>query len=226
MKKSSLLLLAAIASLVTTPLVAAEDFSGISGIKDACVAGSLLSSNGIPNSVVVFHSLTEQGAGCLYRLNGEEYLYSVKGSAKVNPAQVARVPSDKVPAGEVARISDGDRDLRNGCMVFATCAFSQYKHDSHILWAGLIAAQIININNYGSEENYRASVTGHAITAFETDKREIYIQENGEEPRKVDHMTDLAQHGDMSWYDSSALVYCDHHIQAITAFKDQLGHAR
>ncbi len=224
MKKSSLLFV--IASLLTTPLLAVEDFSQVSGIKDACVAGSLLHANGIPNTVVVFHSLTEQGAGCLYRLNGEEYLYSVKGSAKVNPAQVAKVPMEKVSCDEVARISDGDRDLHNGCMVFATCAFSQYKKDAHIAWAGLITAQIININSYGSEESYRASVTGHAITAFENDRREIYIQENGEEPRKVDRLTELAQSGDLSWYNSSTLVYCDHHIQAITAFKDQLGRPR
>jgi hypothetical protein len=223
MNKSFLLVLAVLASSLTTPLMAVEDFSQVSGIKDACVAGSLLQANGIPNTVVVFHSLTEQGAGCLYRLNGEEYLYSIKGSAKVDPAQVSKVPLEKVSRDEVARIADGDRDLRNGCMVFATCAFSQYKKDAHIKWAGLITAQIININNYGSEESYRACVTGHAITAFENDQREIFIQENGEEPRKVDRMTDLAQHGDLSWYNSSALVYCDHHIQAITAFKDQLG---
>jgi len=226
MKTKFLLLFASLLPLLTARLVATEDFSDVSGIKDACVAGSLLTANGIPNTVVVFHSLTEQGAGCLYRVNGEEYLYSVKGSAKVNPEQVAKVPLEKVSREEVEHIADGDRDLRNGCMVFATCAFKQYQRDPHILWAGLIAAQIININNYGSEDNYRASVTGHAITAFETDKREIYIQENGDEPRRVDRMTDLAQRGDLSWYDSSALVFCDHHLQAITAFKDQYGRPR
>jgi hypothetical protein len=224
--KTNLLLFFAVAVSLTTSRLVAEDFSDVNGIKDACVAGTLLSANGIANTVVVFHALTEQGAGCLYHVNGEEYLYSVKGSAKVNPAQVAKVPLEKVPREEVARIADGDRDLRNGCMVFATCAFRQYQRNPHILWAGLIAAQIINVNNYGSEDSYRASLTGHAITAFETDQREIYIQENGDEPRKVDSMTDLAQRGDMSWYDSSALVFCDHHLQAITAFKDQYGHAR
>jgi hypothetical protein len=226
MNTKSLLTLAAVASLLTTPLLAVEDFSDVSGIKDACVAGSLLDANRIPYTVVVFHSLTEQGAGCLYRVNGEEYLYTVKGSAKVNPAQVAKVPLEKVPRDQVMRISDGDRGLRNGCMVFATCAFNQYKSDPHILWAGLIAAQIININSYGSEANYRASVTGHAITAFENDQREIFIQENGDEPRKVDQMTELAQRGDLSWHDSGALIYCDHHIQAVTAFKDQIGRPR
>jgi hypothetical protein len=226
MKTPSLLMLAAVASLLSTPVLAAEDFSQVSGIKDACVAGSLLDANRIPYTVVVFHSLAEQGAGCLYRLNGDEYLYSVKGSAKVNPAQVAKVPMEKVSRDEVLRLADNDRDLRNGCMVFATCAFKQYKSDPHIAWAGLIAAQIINVNSYGSESNYRASVTGHAITAFENDQREIFIQENGEDPRKVDSLTDLAQKGDMSWYDSSALIYCDHHIQAITAFKEQFGRPR
>jgi hypothetical protein len=223
MNTKSFLILAATA-LLTMPLLAAQDFSQVSGIKDACVAGSLLSSNGIPNTVIAFHSLTEQGAGCLYQLNGEEYLYTVKGSAKVNPAQVARVPYEKVSRDEVLRIADGDRSLRNGCMVFATCAFNQYRKDPHIMWAGLIAAQIISMNNYGNEANYR--VTGHAITAFENDKREIYIQENGDEPRKVDRMTELAQRGDMSWHDSGALIYADHHMQAVTTFKDQFGNPR
>jgi hypothetical protein len=102
MNKSFLLVLAVLASSLTTPLMAVEDFSQVSGIKDACVAGSLLQANGIPNTVVVFHSLTEQGAGCLYRLNGEEYLYSIKGSAKVDPAQVSKVPLEKVSRDEVA----------------------------------------------------------------------------------------------------------------------------
>jgi hypothetical protein len=218
-------MLAVLASL-TMPLLAAEDFSEVSGIKDACVAGSLLDANRIPYTVVVFHSLAEQGAGCLYHLNGDEYLYSVKGSARVNPAQVAKVPLEKVPREEVMRIADGDRDLKNGCMVFATCAFHQYKSNPHILWAGLIAAQILNINSYGSESSYRASVTGHAITAFETDSRQVFIQENGDEPREVDRMSDMARHGNMSWYDSSALIFADHHLQAITSFKDQFGRPR
>ena len=217
-------MLAAVLTLLATPARAAQDFSHVSGIKDACVAGSLLDANRIPYTVVVFHSLVEQGAGCLYHLNGEEYLYSVKGSAKVNPAQVAKVPLEKVTRDEVFRIADGDRDLKNGCMVFATCAFNQYKKDPHIQWAGLIAAQIVSINNYGSSANYR--VTGHAITAFENDKREIFIQENGDEPRKVDQMTEQAQRGDLSWHDSGALVYADHHMQAVTAFKDQFGRPR
>jgi hypothetical protein len=71
--------------------------------------------------------------------------------------------------------------------------------------------------------SYHFASIGHAITAYETDTREIYIQENGDEPRRVDWLTDKAQRGDKSWYDSSALIFADHHIQAITTFKDQMG---
>jgi hypothetical protein len=223
MKLTVALLFTALALFVTQPLMAEEDFSRVDGFKDACRAGALLDSNHVPYTVVVFHSLDMQGAGCLYHLNGEEYLYSEKGSAKVIPSQVARVPLEKVPRAQVLRVADGDRDVRNGCLVDATCAFSGYRHDRHIVWAGVIAAQVINANMLGETMSYRFSTLGHAITAYETDKREVYIQENGDEPRRVDWLTDKAQRGDRSWYDSSALIFADHHIQAVTSFKDQLG---
>ena len=114
MKPTIALLLVALISLVTTPLMAEENFSGVKGLKDACRAGALLDASHVPYTVVVFHSLTEQGAGCLYHLNGDEYLYSEKGSAKVIPSQVAKVPLEKVPRAQVLRIADGDRDIRNG----------------------------------------------------------------------------------------------------------------
>lgn len=223
MKLTTALLFTALLSLVTTPLMAGEDFSGVKGFKDACRAGALLDASHVPYTVVVFHSLTEQGAGCLYHLNGDEYLYSERGSAKVVPSQVARVPMEKVPRAQVLQTANGNRDIRNGCLVDATCAFVGYKHDPHIVWAGVIAAQVINANMLGETMSYRFTSTGHAITAFETDKREVYIQENGDEARRVDWLTAKAQRGDRSWYDSSALIFADHHIQAVTTFKDQLG---
>lgn len=210
-------------TLALVPLRAASDFSDVAGIKNACRAGAVLDAHNVPYQVVVFHALKDQGAGCLYHLNGEEYLYSDKGSAKVLPDRVAQVPLEKVPREEVLRIADGDRDIHNGCLVDATAAFNSYKHNPHIVWAGVIAAQVLNQNSFGS---YRFTSIGHAITAYETDNREIYIQEDGNDPRRVDYLTEKARRGDRSWHDSSALIFADHHIQAVTTFKSEMGSPR
>ena len=209
-------------ALALMPLRAESDFSDVAGIKDACRAGAALDASNVPYKVVVFHALTNQGAGCLYQLNGDEYLYSEKGSAKVMPSAVAQTPMEKVSRDTVIRIADGDRDIHNGCLVDAACAFASYQHNPHIVWAGVIAAQVINASEFGAMSYHFASI-GHAITAYETDTREIYIQENGDEARRVDYLTDKAKRGDKSWCDSSALIFADHHIQAITTFKDQMG---
>ena len=212
-------------ALALVPVRAASDFSDVAGIKNACRAGAMLDANHVSYQVVVFHALKDQGAGCLYHLNGEEYLYSDKGSAKVLESRVAQVPLEKVPREEVLRIADGDRDIHNGCLVDATAAFNSYKHNPHIVWAGVIAAQVINANAYGAMSYHFASI-GHAITAYETDSREIYIQENGDEARRVDYLTEKAQRGDRTWHDSGALIFADHHIQAITTFKSEMGSPR
>jgi hypothetical protein len=217
MKNKITLLIIAATSLLGLQSFA-SDISDASGIKDACAAGALLDSNHIPYKVVVFGN----EAGCIYEVNGNSYLYTPRGSAMINPAQVGKIPLERVSRDEVFRIADGSRRIDNGCLVFATCAYSQYKRQSGITWAGIIAAQVINVNSYGGDSS-AVNVTGHAITAFENNKKEIFIAENGEEPRKVDSMTDLAQRGDKSWYDPSALIYADHHIQGITTFKAQFG---
>jgi hypothetical protein len=209
-------------ALALMPLRAESNFSDIDGIKDACRAGAVLDNNHVPYKVVVFHALNSQGAGCLYTLNGDEYLYSEKGSAKVSAAAVAQTPLEKVSRDQVLKIADGDTDIHNGCLVDAASAFASYRHNPHIVWAGVIAAQVINASEFGAM-SYHFSSIGHAITAYETDTREIYIQENGDAPRRVDWLTAKAQRGDMSWHDSSALIFADHHIQAITTFKDQMG---
>lgn len=201
----------------------AADITDATGIKDACVAGSLLDAHHVSYRVVIFHSSSCDEAGCIYRANGISYLYTPMGSAKINPAELQEVPLQDVSRNEVFRIADGDREIRNGCLVYATCAYSQYKQDHHIAWAGIIAARVVNINNFGSNEGDRLNMTGHAITAYENDRREVFIQENGGEPKKLDNMTRLAQSGDKSWHDSSALVYCDHHIQGIAAFACEFG---
>jgi hypothetical protein len=223
MKNKIALMLFAAAALITSPAMAST-YSDVAGIKEACVAGSLLDASHIPYKVVVCLAGRDSEAGCIYSVDGTSYLYTPKGSAKINPEAMDRVPLQRVPRSEVFAISDGSRQLRNGCLVYATCAYHQYQSDSHIRWAGIIAAQIVNINNYGmSSGETIGGLGGHAITAFETDKREIFIAENGEAPRKVEQMTDLAQRGDRSWHDASSLVYCDHHIQGITTFKSEFG---
>ncbi len=226
MKNQITLLLVAVASLLTLQ-AHASDVSDANGIKDACAAGALLDVNHVPYKVVVVNTSSAHEAGCIYEVNGSSYLYTNRGSAKINPAQMGRVPLQTVARADVFRIADGSREINNGCLVFATCAYSQYRHNPHITWAGIIAAQVINVNSYGgSTGSAMMNVTGHAITAFENDKREIFIQENGEEAHKVDQMTNLAQKGDTSWHDSSALIYCDHHIQGLTTFKSEFGQPR
>jgi hypothetical protein len=218
-----LLLLTTMAGLAIS---AQADVSDANGIKDACMAGTLLEANRVPYRVVIFHSSDRDEAGCIYRANGSSYLYTPMGSAKINPAELTEVPLDDVSRNEVFHIADGDHGIRNGCLVYATCAYAQYKRDPHITWAGIIAARVVNINNYGGDEGGQLNLTGHAITAFENDKREIFIQENGGDPKKLDNMTERAQAGDMSWHDSSALIYCDHHIQGITTFSSEFGRPR
>ena len=215
-----LTLLVLITSLL--PVVAGET-SDASGIKEACIAGTLLDANRVSYRVVVFHSSTRDEAGCVYHSNGVSYLYTPLGSAKINPTELSQVPLETVGRNEVFRIADGDREIRNGCLVYATCAYTGYKRDPHIRWAGIIAARVVNINNFGDDGTGQLGLTGHAITAFETDKRQIFIQENGEKPRLLDDMTEKAQAGDSSWHDSSALIYCDHHIQGITVFNCEFG---
>lgn len=225
MKHTTKILLTVALSL--TGLAAHADLSDASGIKDACVAGTLLDAQRISYRVVVFHGSSRDEAGCIYHANGNSYLYTPMGSAKINPEELSQVPLENVNRNDVFHIADGDTEVRNGCLVYATCAYAQYKRNPHIVWAGIIAARVMNMNNFGSDDEGGAlSVNGHAITAFENDKREIFIQENGEEPRKLDDMTDMAQAGNTAWHDSSALIYCDHHIQGITTFNCEFGRPR
>ena len=212
------LLLATVAALVVVP-ARASGMVDAQGIKDACAASVILGQNNISSEVVVAGG----EAGCIYQAGGVSYLYTTKGSAKINPDQLGRVALQKVPRSEVAQIADGSRDIQNGCLVFATCAYAQDKHNSQVVWAGIIAAQVINVGSYGGDGERFGGNTGHAITVFENKNREIFIQEDGEEPRKVDKMSDLAQSGNHSWHDSSTLMYCDHRIQGLTTFKGEFG---
>lgn len=220
-----LLLLAALA----TPLLAIEDLSSFTGIRNACVAGSLLDASHVPYKVVVFHSQAENSAGCLYWLNGKELIYlEDKGSAQVASDQLTQMAAElkEVSRAQVLDLAHGDRELRNGCMVYATCAFNQCKRNPHVAWAGLIEARVINIKRYIFSSEDTGSIIGHALTAFETDHREVFIQENGEEPRKIGRMTKQAQHGDKTWCNSLALLCYDHPVQAIADFKEQFGRLR
>ncbi len=195
----------------------------IEGIEDACVAGVLLEHSGIPNQVVV----AGDEAGCIYTICGVPYLYTTRGSAKINPVHLAQIDPQPISRAEVDAIGAGRREIRNGCLVFATCAYADYTHDAHIVWAGIVAAQIIAATDgYDDPDGPPCSggMNGHALTAFETDEREIFIQENGEAPRKDDHLTELAQSGNPSWCDSVTLAYSDHCIQGFTAFKGEFGH--
>jgi hypothetical protein len=219
-------LLLTLVSLVLIIRAYGGDFSDASGIDDACAAGALLDVNHVPYKVVVFGSGSRSEAGCIYQVNGVSYLYTPAGSAKINPDEVSQIPLERVSRDDVFRISDGNHRIHNGCLVFATCAYAQYKRNPHIAWAGIIAVQVINVDSLGGDGPGLTSLTGHAITAFEDDNRQIFIQENGEDPKKLDQMTELAQAGDKSWHDSSTLVYCDHHIQGLTSFKDEFGRPR
>jgi hypothetical protein len=214
------LALAALAAFVTIPLRASIDAKGI---KDACTASVLLERAGISSEVVV----AAGEAGCIYTSGGVEYLYTTRGSAKINPAMLGQVNLQQVPRSEVYDIGNGRHSLSNGCLVFATCAYASYRHDSHIVWAGVITARIVAAKDgygySGGAESF-GGMNGHALTAFENDKREVFIQENGQAPRLNDRMTERAQHGDRSWCDSGTLAYCDHDIQGFTSFKSQFGH--
>jgi hypothetical protein len=214
------LVLAALAAFLSLPLRAEIDAQGI---KDACTASVLLERSGIPNQVVVAGG----EAGCIYTTGGVRYLYTTRGSARINPAQLGQVALQTVPRAEVYAIGADRHEIRNGCLIYATCAFASYKHDSHIVWAGIIAAQIVSASDgygYAAGPECFGGMNGHALTAFENDKREVFIQENGEEPRKNDRLTELAQRGERSWCDSGTLAYCDHRIQGFTSFKNEFGH--
>jgi hypothetical protein len=215
------LVLAALAAFLTIPLRAEMNADGI---KDACTASVLLERSGISSQVVV----AAGEAGCIYSSGGVQYLYTTRGSAKINPAMLGQVALQHVPRSEVYAIGGDRHEIRNGCLVFATCAFSSYKHDSHIVWAGIIAAQIVAATDgygYSAGPECFGGMNGHALTAFENDRREVFIQENGEAARKSDRLTEMAQRGDRSWCDSGTLAYNDHRIQGFTSFKSEFGHA-
>jgi len=212
------LVLAALAGFLAFPLRAEIDAQGI---KDACTASVLLERSGISSQVVV----AGDEAGCIYTIGGVQYLYTTRGSARINPAHLGQIALRRVPRAEVYAIGANRREIRNGCLVFATCAYAGDEHDSHIVWAGIIAAQIVAATDgYAAGPQCYGGMNGHALTAFETDQREVFIQENGEAPRKNDHLTQLAQHGERGWCDSATLAYCDHHIQGFTSFKGEFGH--
>ncbi len=217
------LALAACAMFFTAPL-RASDLTDAQGFKDACTAGALLDRSGISSQVVV----AAGEAGCIYTVGGVQYLYTTRGSAKINTAQLGQVTLQHVPRSEVYAVGGGRHSMSNGCLVFATCAYNAYKHDSHVVWAGIIAAQIVAANDgygYSAGPECFGGMNGHALTAFENDRREIFIQENGQAPRKSDRLTELAQNGNRSWCDSGTLAYADHNIQGFTTFKGEFGHA-
>jgi hypothetical protein len=216
----AVVLLAALAAFLALPLRAGIDAQGI---KDACTASVLLERSGITSQVVVAGG----EAGCIYTTGGVQYLYTTRGSARINPAHLGQVVLREVPRTEVFAIGAKRHEIRNGCLIFATCAFAGYQHDSHIVWAGIIAAQIVSASDgygYVKGPQWYGGMNGHVLTAFETDKREVFIQENGEAPRKNDHLTELAQRGERGWCDSGTLAYCDHQIQGFTSFKSEFGH--
>ena len=187
----------------------------------------LLDQSGIPYQVVVFHSLTNQDAGCLYRLNGDEYLYSERGSAKVVPARVGRDA-----AGKSARARRSSTSLAmtatftTAASSDATCAFASYKHNPHIVWAGRdrgaghqperVRRLLLPLRLDRSWPSRPMRPTPARSTSRKT----------ATNPRRADALTAQAQRGDMSWYDSSALIFADHHIQAVTTFKGQFGRPR
>jgi hypothetical protein len=197
------------------------DYTDAQGFKDACTAGTLLERSGISNQVVIAGG----EAGCIYSVNGSKFLYTTRGSARINPDVLGSVSLQVVPRNEVLSVGGDRHSMENGCLVFATCQYASYKHNAHIAWAGIIAAQIVAANNNysGMTAERFGGANGHALTAYETTDRQIFIQEDGMEPRKVDSMTQLAQRGDRSWHDSSTLAYCDHHIQGFTSFRSEFG---
>jgi hypothetical protein len=216
----AVLVLGALGAFLALPLRAEIDAQGI---KDACAASVLLERSGIPSRVVVAGG----EAGCIYTTDGVPYLYTTRGSARINPAHLDLIAPQRVPGAEVYAIGAGHREISNGCLVFATCAYAGYTHNSHIVWAGIIAARIVAATDgygYADGQDSYGGMKGHALTAFETDQREVFIQENGEEPRKDEHLTELAQDGDRSWCNSGTLAYSDHHIQGFTSFKGECGH--
>jgi hypothetical protein len=193
------------------------------GIQDACTASVWLERSGISSQVVVAGGK----AGCIYATGGVLYLYTTRGSARINLAHLGQVALRIVPRAEVYAIGANRRGIRNGCMVFATCAYADYGHDAHIVWAGIIAAQIVAATDgYGYDDGPQryGVLHGHVLTAFETDQQEVFLQENGEAPRKNDYLTELAQRGECDWCNSGTLAYCDHQIQGFTGFQGEFGH--
>ncbi len=214
------LFLAALAAIFALPVRAGIHAQGI---KDACTASVLLERSGITSQVVVAGG----EAGCIYATGGVLYLYTTRGSARINLAHLGQVELRCVPRAEVHAIGDNRREIRNGCMVFAACAYAGYAHDSHIVWAGIVAAQIVAATDgYGYADGPQdyGRLNGHVLTAFETDQREVFIQENGEAPLKNDQLTAQAQRGESDWCNSGTLAYCDHHIEGFTDFKGEFGH--
>jgi hypothetical protein len=195
----------------------AED---IGGLRDACAAGAILDANHIWNEVIEVGNK----AGCLYDVDGTRYIYSPSGSARLNPARLARVTIRRISPSEASRYADGSREIRNGCLVFAACAFAQCRSNAQVIWAGIITAQLLQVPADGEGS---ADVTGHALVAYEDSEHQIFIQENGDRARRVRQLTRLAQKGDRSWYDPSMLLLYSRQGDLGTAdFAGQFGQVR
>ena len=197
------------------------DLPDARGIPDACVAGILLDLARVSNRVVVFHSQQGNEAGCIFRADGSTFLYTSAGSAQINPSEVEQVPLETVTRDDTAQVAGDDRDLSNGCMVYATCSYAQDMRNPDVVWAGIVTARTITVG--GGDPISAPGANGHAIAAFEDDQRDIFIQTDSGETRKLDDMSDMAKSGNRSWHDPSVLIYHDHRVQGIAKFEAQYG---
>ena len=191
------------------------------GMRDACVAATLLSSVQVPNRVVILHSANGDKAGCVYRANGDTFLYTMAGTALIDPGQLSELPLEVISRFDVEALAGNDRDLENGCMVYATCAFARDQRDPDVAWAGIVEARIHSGD--GELGALPLGTKGHAITAFETKQREVFLQTDGGEPRKLDDLSRLARSGDQSWYDAASLIYHGHPPQGTAQFEAEYG---
>jgi hypothetical protein len=192
----------------------------VEGLRDACVAGVMLTTHHIPHEVIEVGS----EAGCIFDVAGIQYIYTPSGSARMNPKQVARVNIRQIPADQVVQIADGGREIKNGCLVFAACSLQQCRINPQVVWAGIVTARLLDLQ---AASEGSIAVEGHALTAYEDVDRQIFIEENGDRAHRVRQLTRLAQKGDRSWYDPSMLLlYSRQGSFGTASFAGQFGQVR
>jgi hypothetical protein len=167
--------------------------SNIHWLYPTCVAASQLDAAGAPYRVLII-AIDERHyeASCLYKAGKFTFSYGEHGSRTYNRPFESNPGAQtwQLSRSEVLQLARDHDSIPGGCLVQATAAYYQHKHDPRVLWAGLINSEVTSrpeIINNGMGMNFAMArpPQGHSIDAFETVDHQIFVEENGESPVRI-----------------------------------------